>query len=180
MTARLPDPRRLARRLRLVVLAAGAALIWWGMRDLRFVTISREDDSTPSVRPGARALVALLDEEPLERGGLYLFDPTGSADEIADLRLARLHGLPGDTVACTPRPAVAGGRSERSDVVIGELTLVMPSEIAALLPAEVPAGSVLLFTDNPACRHLDSRALGPLPIERLKLRLLGSLGGLPR
>ncbi len=176
------DPRWLQRHARLVVLLLGAALVYFGLRDLRFVAIAADDDSTPAVIGGTKALVKTLadDDFVLERGALYLFDGSGDASEIAQLRLARLIGLPGDRVDREPLAASDGVRADRCRVTIGGAQRVMPSELADLLPPEVPDGAVLLLTDNPACRHLDSRALGPLPIERLKLRIVASLGLLPR
>lgn len=179
---RAADPRRWMRAIRRIGLLVGAALLWWGMRDFRFATISTEDDSTPTIRPGARALVRTLTDDAgaLERDELYLFDPTGHAERIDELRLARLVGLPGDRVTTTPIDAIAGARAEWALVRFGPLERRLPTELAELLPSEIPAGCVFVLTDDPAARHPDSRALGPLPVERLKLRVLASLGGLPR
>ncbi|MBL8842436.1 MAG: hypothetical protein JNL90_13030 [Planctomycetes bacterium] len=176
------EPRWLQRHVRIVVLLLGGALVFFGLRDLRFVAIAADDDSTPSIEAGGKAVVKTLadDDFELERDALYLFDRTGDATEIGELRLARLLGLPGDVVQREPLVVAAGERAERTRVRIGAAERVVPTELAELLPDVVPAGRVLLFTDNPACRHPDSRALGPLPIERLKLRVVASFGLLPR
>ncbi|MBM4016502.1 MAG: hypothetical protein FJ293_16275 [Planctomycetes bacterium] len=176
------DPRSVQRSVRWAVLLLGALLITWGLSGLRFTTIALEDDSTPEVAPGAKALVRTLadDDFTLHRGALYLFDRTGEATEMGELRLARLVGLPGDAVRPRVEDAAAAAPGALIRFDIGDTSLVLPAEIVGRLPDEVPADHVLLFTDNSACRHLDSRYLGPLPIERLKVRVLGSLGGLPR
>lgn len=171
------DPRQLQRLVRRVALLIGAALLAWGFADLTFATIALADDSTPSVEAGARVLVRTLaaDDGELQRGAIYLFDPTGRATGTHELRMARLFGLPGDVVAV--RAAI--DRPMARVEIWGE-SRSLPRELAELLPERVPAGHVLLFTDNPACRHLDSRALGPVAAERLRLRVLLSLRGLPR
>ncbi len=176
------DPRSVQRLARWSVLLLGAVLITWGLRGLRFTTIADEDNSTPEVAPGAKALVRTLEDDDfaLHRGALYLFDRTGRAEAMAELRLARLVGLPGDAVRPQAAAESAGAPGALLRFDIGGTTVTLPVEAAERLPGEVPADHVLLFTDNPACHHLDSRYLGPLPIERLKLRVLGSLGGLPR
>lgn len=175
------DPRQLQRVIRIGVLLVGAGLIAVGLAGLRFTTIALDDDSTPEVAPGAKALVRTLadDDFELHRGALYLFDRTGRAERMDELRLARLVGLPGDRVVRANEER-AGAPRDYVRFDIGGTPLTLPTEFADQVPAEVPADQVLLFTDNPACRHPDSRYLGPLPIERLKVRVLGSLGGLPR
>ena len=176
------DPGRLQRHARILVLLLGGALIFLGLRDFRFVAIAPDDDSTPTVEAGTKAMVKTLadDDFVLQRDALYLFDRTGDAVEISELRLARLFALPGDLLVRAPLVAADGERAEQTRVRVGAAERVLPSELAELLPDVVPDGCVLLFTDNPACRHPDSRALGPLPVERLKLRLVASLGLLPR
>jgi hypothetical protein len=178
------DPRSVLRILRFGILLVGALLIVFGLSGLRFVTIALDDDATPEVAPGAKALVRTLDDDDfrLHRGALYLFDRTGHAETMEELRLARLVGLPGDVIRLPPGDSSDAPRQQgelrRFD--IGGTLVTLPAELLDQLPPEVPADHVLVFTDNPACVHLDSRFLGPLPIERLKVRVVASLGGLPR
>ncbi len=173
------DPRWLQRHLRKVVLLLGAALLFFGLRDLRLVQIAVDDDSTPTLTPGVKAIVRTLadDTGALERGALYLVDLTGQAERIDQLRAARLVGLPGDRVVRCPAAATASGEpSPRLEFEIGGYHVTLPVDLADLFPDSVPEGHCLLLTDNPACHHLDSRALGPLPVERLRLRVVASLG----
>lgn len=166
------DPLRLQRHVGKIGLALGALLAWLGLRGIQFSRIAADDDSTPSIAAGCRVLVRTLEQDDGEllRDALYLFDVRGNAETYGDLRMARLHGLPGDRI----EPLEADGRP-LARVRIGPREHRLPAEIARLLPERVPDGCVLLLTDNPACRHLDSRALGPVPIERLRLRVVMAL-----
>jgi len=166
------DPGRLQKHLGKAVLVVGVALTWFGLKDVRFARIAPDDDSTPSVAPGSRVLVRTLEQDggELQRGALYLCDLTGRARELAMLRLARLIALEGDRIERRD-----DRHGDRVVVAAGEREFILPREIAALLPEVVPERHALLLTDNPASRHLDSRALGALPIERLKLRVVSAI-----
>jgi hypothetical protein len=154
-TAKWRNPAFLQRHAGKLVLIAGALLVFLGLKDVHFVRLARDDDSTPGFAGGSRVFVRTIEQDDgeLQRGALYLVDVTGKAHTLEMLRMARLVGLPGDLVAETASLA---------------------PEIAALLPARVPDGHCLVLTDNRDCRHLDSRALGPLPLERLKLRVVAN------
>jgi hypothetical protein len=171
------EPLRLRKHLVRAVLVLGVLLAWFGLKDIHFVRVAPDDDSTPGITAGSKVLVRTReqDEGALTRGALYLADLTGEAHTLAMLRIVRLVGLPGDAIVRQPA-ALAG----RVVLVLGDQRVSLPAELAPLFPDRVPEAGCLVFTDNPACHHLDSRALGPLPIERLKLRVVGSLGSLLR
>jgi len=170
---RILTPWRLQRHLGKVALAAAVVLALFGLKNVHLARVAADDDSTPEIAPGSRVLVRTVEEDggELKRGALYLVDLAGDAEKLSELRLERLIGLPSDDVV--RRESTLQGRVA---LEIGGTTVVVPAELADFFPSRVPEGCCLLLTDNPACRHLDSRALGPLPVERLKLRVVAGLG----
>lgn len=171
------EPHRLRKLASRIVLPVALLLGWFGLKDVHFVRVAPDDDSTPSIAAGSKVFVRTLaqDDGELTRGALYLTDLTGEAHTLEMLRMVRLVGLPGDGIARVPAPLQG-----RILLAIADQRISLPAELAESFPDRVPDDRCLVLTDNPACRHLDSRALGPLPIERLKLRVVASLGSLLR
>ena len=102
------------------------------------------------------------------------FTVTGLPDEGCS-PVMRLQ--PGDWLLVDLRP----GSLEHGDALLfsdgeGELLLGLLGPVPATAPAEhlaaVEAGDLWIVADNPNCPARDSRALGPIPAEQLRGRIV--------
>ncbi|MGP4100133.1 S26 family signal peptidase [Nonomuraea sp. KM90] len=127
----------------LVVIAAAFCALRWVRRNTVLVTVAGHS-MEPTLRDGDRVLVRRRKVTQLKLADIVVLDPPGTVVEAgavqrspsAGLQVKRLVGLPGQPVPPRMRAAVKSDR--------------------------VPAGTVLVLSDN--LRHgLDSRVWGPYP-----------------
>lgn len=162
---------QVVRWVRRGVLVAVALLLWWGLRDLRFVVVAQDDWSTPGMGPGRKALVrAVAGPEDLEVGELYFAAYRWPPEaESLELRLVRLIGAPGERVEV-----------EGEEVRVGGRRISVPSYCGRLWPALLASDQCLVLTDEPFVApprrlHPDSRELGSIAVEGLHYRVAGVL-----
>lgn len=162
------SPRSAQRWVRRLVFVALAAVLYFGLRDLRFRTVAEGDRGTPELPPGTRVFVTTPHQDgEWIRGALYFARyPTENG---TTLRLVRMVGLPGDSVVVDENGVRVGG--ERVEVSIS---------VGRSWPAQVPADGALVLTDRDDRQsvhevHPDSRTLGPVPLAMLETRVAGVL-----
>lgn len=162
--------QRAFRVVRLAVYGGVILLLVLGTRDLRFVRVLPDDQSTPQAPPGTLVLVRTLEQDGGEIRPAHLYflrypDPASGGQAA---RLARVVALPGETLVRAGGVLRAGGR-----------VLPIPADAVPGWPEAVPDGHVLVLTDAPSAAHPDSRQLGPVPVQQLLWRMVLPMRILP-
>ena len=152
------DPRRLARWLRIGVLAAFVILAYMLLSRFHLWTMNELNDSmVPAYPPGSKLLVDYR-PRPLRIRDVVLYEYEGKG------RTARVAALGGDSLEV--REGILYVEGHRSPHRV---------EDPARLPVRVPPGHLLLLNDNPRSRLPDSLVHGTLPASRVRGRVLAAL-----
>ncbi len=157
-----PQPKVITRWLRYVCYAVVVVLLWQFLSDFSFVKVSAGDNSVLGVT-GRRSLVVKnynSEQARPERGEIVVFLMEGS-DGAPIKRVARVAGLPGDTIS-------AG----KEFLEVNGAPTVFRAPDTGRLAGRIPDGMYLLLNDNPYSTFADSRRTGLIPRQVILGRFL--------
>ncbi|OYV05394.1 MAG: signal peptidase I [Verrucomicrobiales bacterium VVV1] len=155
----------------ILVTLAGLLLLLVLIGVIRFYSIPTSS-MAPTIQPGDRIIGIRITKpaDQLPRGSLIIYDPSQVSPRLSGAFLSRMVALPGDTIEATSDGLQVNGQifPTRSGL------LPQPAKdsgssftISVKYPLVVPPGHVFVIGDNYA-NSLDSRYLGPVPVDAVK------------
>ena len=166
---------RLRRWVRVLLLLAALAFVWWMRASLHWPQVYFETDASmaPTVARGAY-FVATGPVRELRRGMLVIFRYQDPSDDDVYHVLRRLAGLPGDTVAMHQGVVFVNGRATAWPFRVvapkaWRSAMARGGNLFTFGPVRVPADSIFLLADTrDVAGWPDSRFVGPVPVKALE------------